>query len=38
MTLGGFGRGKPKILQNALSGGIRMKLGGENKNKSKIRA
>ena len=35
--IGGSLRRKPKILENALSGAIGMKLGGKNKHASKIR-
>ena len=34
---GGSCREEPKILENAYSGGIEMKLGGKNNNKSYIR-
>ena len=33
-TLGGVGVGEPKILENAWSGGIGIKLDGKNKRKS----
>ena len=36
VTLGGVGMAKSKILENALRGGIGMKLGGKNKHKSLI--
>ena len=32
--IGGSWRGEPKILENALSGGIGMKLGEKNKQKT----
>ena len=34
MTLGEVGGGEPKILENAVSEGIRMKLGGKNNQKT----
>ena len=34
VTLGEFGVGEPKIMENAKIGGIGMRLGGENKQKS----
>ena len=34
MRMKGVGGGGPKILENTLSGGIGMKLGGKNKQKT----